>query len=61
MDITKLKLTINNLKDLGYHKIKFINPISQELFYNSGKEYWRLMEYVKDSYTQPPPLVFLGC
>jgi len=47
-----INLSISKLKDINYHKIKFINPISQELFYNSGKEYWRLMEYVRGSYTK---------
>jgi len=47
-----INLSINNLKDLGYHKIKFIDPINQALFYNSGRGYWRLMEYVKGSYTK---------
>ena len=47
-----INLSISKLKDINYHKIKFIDPISQELFYNSGKEYWRLMEYVKGSYTK---------
>ena len=47
-----INLSISKLKDINYHKIKFIDPINQELFYNSGKEYWRLMEYVKGSYTK---------
>ena len=47
-----INLSISKLKDINYHKIKFINPINQELFYNSGKEYWRLMEYVRGSYTK---------
>ena len=47
-----INLSISKLKDINYHKIKFIDPINQELFYNSGKEYWRLMEYVRGSYTK---------
>ena len=29
-----ISLSISNLIDIGYHKIKFIDPINQELFYN---------------------------
>ena len=47
-----ISLSISNLIDIGYHKIKFIDPINQELFYNSGKDCWRLMEYVNGSYTK---------
>jgi len=47
-----INLSISNLKDVGYHRIKFIDPINQALFYNSGRGYWRLMEYVKGSYTK---------
>ena len=47
-----ISLSISNLIDIGYHKIKFIDPINQELFYNSGRDCWRLMEYVNGSYTK---------
>ena len=47
-----ISLSISNLIDIGYHKIKFIDPMNQELFYNSGRDCWRLMEYVNGSYTK---------
>ena len=47
-----ISLSISNIIDKGYHKIKFIDPINQELFYNSGRDCWRLMEYVNGSYTK---------
>ena len=47
-----INLSISNLKDPGYHKIKFVDPLNQKFFYNSGRDYWRLMEYVSGSYTK---------
>ncbi len=47
-----INLSINKLDDINYHKIKFLNTSTESIFYNSKKDYWRLMEYVSGSYTK---------
>jgi len=47
-----INLSISNLNHIAYHKINFVDPINQTLFYNSGRDCWRLMEYVSGSYTK---------
>ena len=47
-----INLSIDKLDNINYHKIKFLETIGESIFHNSKQEYWRLMKYVRGSYTK---------
>ena len=47
-----INLSIDKLDNINYHKIEFLETIGESIFYNSKQEYWRLMKYVRGSYTK---------